>query len=40
MLPKHLKAAAGPSPDVGGYDCEPDIHVVSIPATPKVKDSA
>jgi hypothetical protein len=39
ILPRHLKAAAGPSPDQDGYDFEPDIDVVSISATPKVKDS-
>ena len=39
ILPKHLKAAAGPSSDPGGYDCEPDVEVVSIPATPKVRHS-
>jgi hypothetical protein len=39
ILPKHLKAAAGPSPDLDDYDLEPEIDVVSIPATSKVKDS-
>jgi hypothetical protein len=38
-LPKRLKAAAGPSPDLGGYDCDPDTEVISIPAATKVKDS-
>ena len=38
ILPKHLKAAAGPSSDTDGHDYEPDIEVVSIPATPKVRD--
>ena len=38
ILPKHLKAAAGPSSDTGGYDYyEPDTEVVSIPATPNIK---
>jgi hypothetical protein len=35
-LPKNLKAAAGPSPDPDGYDGEPDIEAVSIPAAPEV----
>jgi hypothetical protein len=35
-LLKHLKAAGGSSSDLDG---EPDIEAVSIPATPKVKDS-
>jgi hypothetical protein len=39
ILPKHLKAAAGPSPDPDGYDCEPDLEVISIPATSKVESS-
>ena len=39
ILPKHLKAAAGPSSDTGGYGYEPDTEVVSIPAAPKVKVS-
>ena len=39
-LPKHIKAAAGPSPDLDEYDYEPGMEVVSIPATPKVHDSA
>ncbi|KAF8477776.1 thioredoxin-like protein [Russula ochroleuca] len=38
ILPKHLKAAAGPSSDPDGYDCEPDLEVVSIPATSKYRD--
>ena len=36
MLPKHLKAAGGAFPDEDGYDDEPDIEVVSMPAIPKV----
>jgi hypothetical protein len=36
-LPKHLKAAGGAFPDEDGYDDEPDIEVVSIPATPTVQ---
>ena len=39
ILPKHLKAAAGPSPDPDGYEFEPDLEVISIPATSKVKGS-
>ena len=39
MFPRRLKAAAGPSPDPGGYDCDPDMEVISMPATTKVKDS-
>ena len=38
LLPKHLKAAAGPSPDPG-YDRGPDTELASTPAIPKVKDS-
>ncbi len=34
-MPKRLKAAAGPSSDLGG---DPDTEVISIPATTKVKD--
>ena len=37
ILPKHLKAAAGPSSHTGGYDYESDTEIVSIPATSKVK---
>ena len=36
-MPKHLKAASGAFPDEDGYDDEPDIEVISIPATPKVQ---
>ena len=36
ILPKQLKAAAGPSSDLDGYNFEPDIEVVSIPATAMV----
>ena len=39
ILPKHLKAAGGPSPDSDDYDSEPDIEAVSMAASPKVKDS-
>jgi hypothetical protein len=39
ILPRRLKAAAGPSPDPGGFDCDPDREVISIPAIPEVKDS-
>ena len=38
ILPKHLKAAGGPSPDSDDYDSEPDIEAVSIAASSKVKD--
>jgi hypothetical protein len=37
-MPKQLKAAAGPSPNPGGYDDDPDTELVSIPAITKVKD--
>jgi hypothetical protein len=37
MLPKHLKAAGGVSSDGEGYDDEPDIEVISMPAIPKVQ---
>jgi hypothetical protein len=39
-LPKHLKGAAGLSPDPGGHDsdCDPNTELVSTPNT-KVKDS-
>jgi hypothetical protein len=39
-LPRRLKAAAGPSPDPRGYDCDPDTEVISIPAATEVKDSS
>ena len=39
-LGRHLEAAAGPSPNLGGYDCDPDTEVISIPAGTEVKDSA
>ena len=39
ILPRRLKAAAGPSPDPGGYDCDPDPGVISIPEVTKVRDS-
>ncbi|KAI0281878.1 hypothetical protein BC826DRAFT_1067562 [Russula brevipes] len=32
ILPKHLKAAAGPTPDSGDHGREPDAEPVSIPA--------
>ena len=38
-MPRRLKAAAGPSPDLGGYDCDPDTEAISVPAVTKVKDS-
>ncbi|KAN0116119.1 hypothetical protein V8E52_006176 [Russula decolorans] len=38
ILPRRLKAAAGPSSDSGGYDCDPDMEVISIPATTKYRD--
>jgi hypothetical protein len=39
MLPRRLKAAAGSSTDPDGYDCDPDMEVISIPAVTKVKGS-
>ena len=39
MLPRRLEAAAGPSPDTGGYGCDPDAEVISIPADTQVMDS-
>jgi hypothetical protein len=40
ILPRRLKAAAGPSRDPGRYDRDPDLEVLSIPANTvtKVKD--
>ena len=38
-MPKHLKAAAGPSRDPGGYDSDLDRELVSIPVITKVKNS-
>ncbi|KAI0276285.1 hypothetical protein BGY98DRAFT_1098257 [Russula aff. rugulosa BPL654] len=38
MLPRRLKAAAGPSTDPDGYDCDPDMEVISIPAVTKYRD--
>jgi hypothetical protein len=37
ILPRHLKAAAGPSPEPEGYDFEPGTELVSIPATTEVE---
>jgi hypothetical protein len=37
ILPKRLKA--GPSSDPGGYDSDPDMGVISIPAITQVKSS-
>ena len=31
-----LKGAAGPNPDPEGYDEEPDMEVISVPAVPEV----
>jgi hypothetical protein len=39
ILPRRLKAAAGPSTDLGGNDCDPDREVISIPAITKVRNS-
>ena len=39
ISPKHLKAAAGPSSDSGGYDRDPDTEVISLSANSKVKRS-
>jgi hypothetical protein len=39
ILPRRLKAAAGPSRDPDGYDCDPDTEVISIPAITNVKIS-
>jgi hypothetical protein len=38
ILPGRLKAAAGPSLYLGGYNCD-DTEVISIPAVTKVTDS-
>jgi hypothetical protein len=38
-LPRRIEAAAGPSPDPGGYYRDPDTEVISIPANTQVKDS-
>lgn len=37
-MPKHLKAAAGPSPDLGGDDFEADFELLSIPMINQVRD--
>ena len=39
LLPKQIKAAAGPSPDPEGHDYDPSMGIVSVPAITKVKDS-
>ena len=39
ILPKRLKAAAGPSSDPGGYDSDSDTEVISIPGITQVKSS-
>lgn len=33
-----LKGAAGPNPDPEGYDEEPDMELISVPAVPKYRD--
>ena len=33
---KKLRGAAGDTQDPDGYDCEPELEVVSIPSFPKV----
>jgi len=38
ILPKHLKAAAGPSPDSEGYDHELDSVPISMPAVTTQRD--
>ncbi|KAF8501491.1 hypothetical protein F5888DRAFT_1236026 [Russula emetica] len=38
ILPKRLKAAAGPSPDPGGYGSDSDMEVISIPAISQFRD--
>jgi hypothetical protein len=36
ILPRGLKAAAGPNPDPKGYDSEPDVELTSTQAIPEV----
>ena len=36
ILPRGLRAAAGPNPDPKGDDCEPDAELMSIQAVPEV----
>jgi hypothetical protein len=36
ILPRGLKAAAGPNPDPKGDDYKPDVELMSIPAVPEV----
>ena len=36
ILPRGLKAAAGPNPNPKGDDCEPDVELISILAVPEV----
>jgi hypothetical protein len=38
ILPKHLKAAAGPS-EPEGYDCDTEAELLSIPAITKVENA-
>ncbi|KAH9989451.1 hypothetical protein BJV77DRAFT_684089 [Russula vinacea] len=38
ILPRRLRAAAGPSPDPGGYDYDPDREVISVPAMTEYHD--
>lgn len=39
ILPKRLKAAAGPSSEPEGDDFEPEMELISIPATTNVEDT-
>ena len=38
VLPRHLKAAAGPSSDAGGYDGNPDTELISLSPFTTVKN--
>jgi hypothetical protein len=39
IMPKRLKAAAGPSPEPEPDDFEPEMELISIPATTNVEDT-
>ncbi|KAI9454401.1 hypothetical protein BJY52DRAFT_729609 [Lactarius psammicola] len=38
IFPPKLKGAAGPNPDPKGYDEEPDVELIPIPAIPEYRD--
>ena len=39
ILPRQLRGAAGPNPDLDGHGGEPDMELIPIPAVTKVKYS-